>query len=58
MTLLRPLSPQHKTEKNSPYCSNPTCLYCKELKAALERTELGRQFRLKEQEKDKKADAA
>jgi glutaredoxin len=60
MTLLSPLSPQHKIENNSPYCSDPNCVYCKELKAALERIELGKQFRLKEQDNDKgkKASAA
>ena len=57
MTLLRPPSPQHKIENNSPYCSDPKCLYCKELKAVLERIELGKQFRFKE-EKNKKANAA
>jgi glutaredoxin len=58
MTLLSPLPQQHKPENNSPYCSDLNCVYCKELKAALERIELGKQFRLKDQEKGKKASAA
>jgi glutaredoxin len=59
MPLLSPLSPpQHNIEDNSPYCSDPNCFYCKELKAALEQTELGKQFRLKHQDKDKRANAA
>ena len=53
MPLLSPASPQHKAENNSPHCSDPNCLYCKELKAALERIELGKQFRLKEPQRNK-----
>ena len=27
----------HKFEPGSPYCADPNCLYCKELRKALER---------------------
>ena len=28
--------PQHKQEAGSPYCSDPNCVYCKELRKASE----------------------
>ena len=34
-----PNQPLHKFEPGSPYCADPNCLYCKELRKALERIE-------------------
>jgi hypothetical protein len=31
--------PLHRFEPGSPYCADPDCLYCKELRKALERIE-------------------
>jgi len=28
--------PQHKPERGSPFCSDPDCLYCKELRKTFE----------------------
>lgn len=44
----------HQLKLDSPYCGDPNCVYCKELRAAHELINEGTQFRLSSAQRPKK----
>jgi glutaredoxin len=46
----------HQLQPNRPYCSDPECPYCKQIRATFEMFEAGKQFRMIAIERKKKSE--